>query len=119
MIFKELSIFNAEVRKKTGLLKLADKKASTISEREQRRLEITPSLNTKPSTKSKARWVIQLLKKKGIGILITDHNAREIISIVDKAYLVADGKVLMKGTAEALLSNQEAKTRYFGEEFSL
>ena len=116
-----------------GLLKLADKKASTLSGGERRRLEIARSLATKPSLLmldepfanidplaiADLKSMIQLLKKKGIGILITDHNAREIISIVDKAYLVADGKVLMKGTAEALLSNQEAKTRYFGEEFSL
>ena len=53
------------------------------------------------------------------GILITDHNAREIFSIVDKSYLVSEGKVLLSGTVQELLNNEHARCTYFGESFQL
>jgi len=115
------------------LEKLAKKKASSLSGGERRRLEITRSLVTQPSlllldepfanidplSIHDVKQLIRLLKNKGISILITDHNAREIFSIVDRSYLVRDGKVLMSGTVEELLSNREARLSYFGEDFKL
>lgn len=116
-----------------GLTAFARKKASTLSGGERRRLEIARALATKPSCLmldepfanidplaiADLKAMITLLKNMGIGVLITDHNAREIISIVDRAYLVADGKILRQGTAQELLADPEARTRYFGEEFAL
>jgi lipopolysaccharide export system ATP-binding protein len=52
-------------------------------------------------------------------VLITDHNAREIFSIVDRSYLVREGKVLLSGTVDELLNNSEARSTYFGEDFKL
>jgi lipopolysaccharide export system ATP-binding protein len=116
-----------------GLSPYARKKASTLSGGERRRLEIARALATNPSCLmldepfanidplaiADLKNMILFLKNKGISVLITDHNAREIISIVDRAYLVADGKLLRQGTAQELLADTEARARYFGEEFSL
>ena len=63
--------------------------------------------------------VIKQLKTKNIGILITDHNVRETLHIVDEAYILSEGKVLLKGTAEDISQNPIAKTYYLGENFSL
>jgi lipopolysaccharide export system ATP-binding protein len=63
--------------------------------------------------------MIRHLKRKGISILITDHNAREIFSIVDRSYLIQEGKVLLSGTVNELLESKEARSIYFGEDFRL
>ena len=65
------------------------------------------------------KQMIRHLKNKGISVLITDHNAREIFSIVDKSYLVREGKVLMSGSVDELLNSKEARLSYFGEDFRL
>jgi lipopolysaccharide export system ATP-binding protein len=115
------------------LEKLAKKKAVTLSGGERRRLEITRALVTQPSlllldepfanidplAVNDVKQMILHLKNRGISVLITDHNAREIFSIVDKSYLIRDGKVLMSGSVDQLLSSQEARTSYFGENFRL
>lgn len=115
------------------LTPLAKKRASTLSGGERRRLEITRALVTNPSlllldepfanidplAVQDVKQVIRHLKAKGISILITDHNAREIFSIVDRSYLVRDGKVLLSGSVNQLLNSQEARTAYFGEHFTL
>ena len=115
------------------LTPLAKKKASSLSGGERRRLEITraliiePSLllldepfaNIDPLAVNDVKTMIRHLKAKGISVLITDHNAREIFSIVDRSYLVRDGKVLATGTVHELLSNPEARSSYFGEDFKL
>ena len=112
---------------------LAKNKAYTLSGGERRRLEITRALVTNPSLLlldepftnidplaiADVQHLIRLLKQKGISVLITDHNAREIFSIVDRSYLMRDGKVLLSGTVDALLSDPEARRSYFGEEFRL
>jgi len=116
-----------------GLTKLAKKKACTLSGGERRRLEITralvteprlllldePFANIDPIAVQDVKKLIRLLRSKGISILITDHNAREIFSIADRSYLINDGKVMTHGTVNELLRNQEAKNTYFGEEFRL
>jgi len=65
------------------------------------------------------RNCIKDLKKKGLGILLTDHNVRETLSITDRAYLVADGRVLISGTAQDLINDPKAKKIYLGEKFSM
>lgn len=112
---------------------LRHKKASTLSGGERRRLEITRALVTQPSlllldepfanidplAVADVKHLIGILKQKQISVLITDHNAREIFSIVDRSYLVQQGKVLLSGTVEQLLSHPEARRSYFGEDFRL
>ena len=111
----------------------AKKKAITLSGGERRRLEITRALVTSPSlllldepfanvdpiTISDLKKMIRHLQKKGISILITDHNARELFSIVDRSYLMREGEVLMSGTVDELITNPDAKRYYLGEDFEL
>ncbi len=116
-----------------GLTRLAKKKACTLSGGERRRLEITRALVTEPSlllldepfanidpiAVQDVKKMIRLLRSKGISILITDHNAREIFSIADRSYLIGDGKVMISGTVNELLRHKEAKSSYFGEDFRI
>jgi lipopolysaccharide export system ATP-binding protein len=115
------------------LTRLRKKKACTLSGGERRRLEITRALVTDPSlllldepfanidpiAVQDVKNLILLLKRKGISVLITDHNAREIFSIVDRSYLIGDGKVVTSGTVNELLENKEARRSYFGEDFRI
>jgi len=112
---------------------LAEKKAIALSGGERRRLEITralvtdptfllldePFANIDPISVSEVKHMIRHLSGRGISILITDHNAREIFSVVDRNYLVYDGKVMLSGTVEELINNEEARHNYLGVEFSL
>ena len=112
---------------------LARNKAYTLSGGERRRLEITRALVTNPSfilldepfsgidpiVVNEAQEIIKGLKEKGLGILLTDHNVRETLSITDRAYLVAEGRILISGSAEELISNPRAKEIYLGEKFSM
>ncbi len=112
---------------------LAKSKAYTLSGGERRRLEITRALVTNPSfllldepfsgidpiVVAEAQEIIRDLKKRGLGILLTDHNVRETLSITDRAYLVADGRVLISGTAEDLINDPKAKKIYLGEKFTM
>ena len=116
-----------------GLTRFSSKKASTLSGGERRRLEIARALATNPKCLmldepfanidpiaiADLKSMITLLKNKGISILITDHNARELVSVVNRGYLVADGKILSSGTASELLDDAQAKARYFGEDFTV
>ncbi|MDE2027208.1 MAG: LPS export ABC transporter ATP-binding protein [Candidatus Omnitrophica bacterium] len=112
---------------------LARAKAYTLSGGERRRLEITRALVTKPSfllldepfsgidpiVVAEAQEIIKDLKKRGLGILLTDHNVRETLSITDRAYLVADGRVLISGTAHDLINDPKARKIYLGEKFTM
>lgn len=112
---------------------LARNKAATLSGGERRRLEITRALVTNPSfilldepfsgidpiVVSEAQEIIKELKEKGLGILLTDHNVRETLSITDRAYLIAEGKILISGTAEELINNPQARQVYLGEKFKM
>ena len=112
---------------------LAKNKAYTLSGGERRRLEITRALVTNPSfllldepfsgidpiVVAEAQEIIRDLKKRGLGILLTDHNVRETLSITDRAYLVADGRVMISGTAQDLINDHRAKQIYLGEKFSM
>lgn len=115
------------------LEKLAKKKASQLSGGERRRLEITRALVTEPTlllldepfanidpiAVGDVKKMIRHLKNKGISIFITDHNAREIFSIVDRSYLIRDGKVLLSGSVQALLQSKEARSSYLGDDFKI
>lgn len=112
---------------------LAQNKAYTLSGGERRRLEITRALVTNPSfllldepfsgidpiVVAEAQEIIKNLKQRGLGILLTDHNVRETLSITDRAYLIADGKILISGTAQDLINDPEAKKIYLGEKFRM
>ena len=112
---------------------LAKHKAYTLSGGERRRLEITRALVTNPSfilldepfygidqiVVNEAQEIIKELKEKGLGILLTDHNVRETLSITDRAYLIAEGKILISGSAEELINNPQARQIYLGEKFRM
>lgn len=112
---------------------LAKSKAYTLSGGERRRLEITRALVTNPSfllldepfsgidpiVVAEAQEIIKELKNRGLGILLTDHNVRETLSITDRAYLVAEGRILISGTAEELINDPDARKIYLGEKFKM
>ena len=116
-----------------GLTKLANVKAYTLSGGERRRLEIARALVTEPEfilldepftgidplAILDLQEIILTLKKKGIGVLITDHSVRETLKITDRAYIIDKGKILAQGTPEQLVSSDEVKKTYLGEEFDL
>ncbi|HRD54991.1 MAG TPA: LPS export ABC transporter ATP-binding protein [Parachlamydiaceae bacterium] len=115
------------------LEKLAKKKAIALSGGERRRLEITralvtdptfllldePFANIDPISVHEVKQMVMMLSKKGISVLITDHNAREIFSFVDRSYIVQEGKVMMSGHVDELVHNEEAKRTYLGLDFRL
>ena len=112
---------------------LAKNRAYTLSGGERRRLEITRALVTNPSfilldepfsgidpiVVNEAQEIIKELRDKGLGILLTDHNVRETLSITDRAYLIAEGKILISGTADDLINNPQAREIYLGEKFKM
>ncbi len=112
---------------------LAKSKAYTLSGGERRRLEITRALVTNPSfllldepfsgidpiVVAEAQEIIKELKSRGLGILLTDHNVRETLSIVDRAYLIADGKILISGSKDDLINDPAARRIYLGEKFQM
>ena len=116
-----------------NLTHLAKKKADLLSGGERRRVEITSALVTKPKlllldepfanvdpiTISDVKAMILLLKQKGIATLITDHNAREIFSVVDRSYLMIQGNVMAAGSVDDLMNNQMVKERYLGQHFKM
>ena len=63
--------------------------------------------------------IVAGLKQRGIGVLVTDHNVHETLSITDRAYLLFEGKILMSGTSETLANDAEARKLYLGEKFKL
>ena len=115
------------------LTHLAKSKAYTLSGGERRRAEITRSLVTAPHfmlldepfagidpiAVADIQTIIARLKEKGIGVLVTDHNVRETLQIVDRAYLIHEGQVVVSGTARELASDERAKEIYLGKQFSL
>jgi lipopolysaccharide export system ATP-binding protein len=112
---------------------LAKNKAYTLSGGERRRVEITralsiepkfmlldePFLGIDPIAVEDIQKIIYRLKEKSLGILITDHNVRETLSITDRAYIMCDGEILKSGTSEFLASDPEARKIYLGERFKL
>jgi lipopolysaccharide export system ATP-binding protein len=116
-----------------NLSRLARQRAYTLSGGERRRLEIARALVTKPKfllmdepfsgvdpiSVADVQNIVRDLKKRGIGVLITDHNVRETLSIVDRAYLIHNGKVLCQGTSDDLINNPDSRKFYLGESFKM
>ncbi|HBM85806.1 MAG TPA: LPS export ABC transporter ATP-binding protein [Opitutae bacterium] len=116
-----------------GLERLAKQKAYTLSGGERRRLEISRALVTRPKfllmdepfsgvdpiSVSEVQKIIIQLKARGIGVLITDHNVRETLSIVDRAYLLHQGSVLCEGTSDYLINDSKSREFYLGEDFNM
>jgi len=112
---------------------LAKNKAYTLSGGERRRLEITRALVTNPSfilldepfsgidpiVVADAQEIIKGLKEKGLGVLLTDHNVRETLAITDRAYLIAEGQILISGSAQKLVNDPKAREIYLGEKFRM
>ena len=78
-----------------------------------------PFSGVDPISVSEVQKIILQLKERGIGVLITDHNVRETLSVVDRAYLLYDGKVLTEGTSKHLINDTESRKLYLGENFGL
>ena len=116
-----------------GLDQLAKQKAITLSGGERRRLEITRALVTSPSfimldepfsgvdpiAVHDVQKIIAQLRDMGLGILITDHSVRETLAIVDRAYLICEGKVLCEGASDFLINDEQAKEVYLGPQFTV
>ncbi len=139
-ILETLPLRREEKQKRLGQvlqeLGLADKARSrgyTLSGGERRRAEITRALVTSPSfmlldepfagidpiAVGDIQKIVQHLKARGIGILVTDHNVRETLKITDRAYIMNDGKIFGSGTPAELAENEDVRRVYFGEDFRL
>ena len=140
-ILQTLAISGAERRKRCeelmeelGLSRLRKQKAMTLSGGERRRLEITRAMVTNPAfimldepfsgvdplAVSNVQEIIMKLKnERNLGILITDHNVRDTLEVVDRAYLMCDGKILVEGSSESLINDPEARKHYLGERFAM
>ncbi len=115
------------------LTRLKDQKAMTLSGGERRRLEITRALVTNPSfimldepfsgvdplAVYDVQQIILQLKERNLGILITDHNVRETLSVVDRAYIMCMGKILLEGPSDYLVNDPKAREIYLGPQFTM
>lgn len=122
-----------ELLHELGLETVARQKAFTLSGGERRRLEIARALLTEPRfllmdepfsgvdpiSVSEVQKIVLGLREKGIGVLITDHNVRETLRIVDRAYLLHDGQVLAEGDSHSLINDANSRRFYLGEDFAL
>ena len=122
---KEMKDYVLSMLDELNLTHLAKQPAFTLSGGERRRLEITRALTARPKfllmdepfsgvdpiSVAEVQDIIRGLKSKNIGVLITDHNVRETLSIVDRAYLIHDGKVLCEGTSDFLVNDPQKTSR--------
>ena len=116
-----------------SLSHLARQKAYTLSGGERRRLEIARALVTRPKfllmdepfagvdpiSVAEVQKIILQLKQRGIGVLITDHNVRETLRIVDRGYIIHKGKVMTEGTGDFLINDPQARELYLGQDFNM
>ena len=116
-----------------GITHLRRTPALALSGGERRRVEIARCLATSPNyilldeplagidpiAVGEIRDLVSLLKHRGLGVLITDHNVRETLEIIDRAYILHDGQVLMEGIPDEVVAHQDVRRVYLGEKFSL
>ena len=116
-----------------SITQLRDRLGIQLSGGERRRVEIARCLVTDPAfilldepfagidplAVNDIQGIISHLKRRGMGVLITDHNVRETLSIVDKAYILSDGKILLEGSPDFIANDPVAKKFYLGEEFRM
>jgi lipopolysaccharide export system ATP-binding protein len=112
---------------------LAANKANTLSGGERRRVEIMRALAIQPRfilldepfagidplSVADLQQIIKDLKNKGLGVLISDHNVRETLSVCDRAYIISNGKILTCGNAGEIVKNEEARKIYLGKDFTI
>ena len=122
-----------ELLHELGIAPLAQQRADTLSGGERRRLEICralaasplfilldePFAGIDPIAVGDIQRIIAYLKKRGLGILITDHNVRETLRITDRAYIIREGEVFRAGTPRALATDAEVRRVYLGDDFDL
>lgn len=122
-----------ELLESLGLTKVAKQPAYTLSGGERRKLEIARALVRRPAilmldepfagvdplAVDDIQNIVRGLKAQGLGVIITDHNVRETLDIVDRAYIVFEGRVLCEGTSRELIENPEARHSYLGENFRM
>jgi lipopolysaccharide export system ATP-binding protein len=123
----------AQLLSQFGLAHVADTLAVQLSGGEQRRLEVARSLASEPKfllfdepfagidplTVESLHHVLVELRSLGVGLLLTDHNVRETLSLCDRIYVLFDGRVLAEGTAATLVANEEVRRHFLGESFEL
>ncbi len=116
-----------------GISRLRDQKAGSLSGGQKRRLEIARSLISNPRflfldepfagldpiVVQEIRTIITDLKHQNIGVLITDHNVRETIKLVDRVYIISEGKIIAEGPPPEVVKNEEVKKTYLGADFTL
>ncbi len=122
-----------ELLRDFGITHVANSKGYTLSGGERRRTEIARALATDPKfilldepfagidpiAVEDIMRIVRSLKDRGIGVLVTDHNVHETLSITDRSYLLFEGKIIKSGTAESLANDPEARRLYLGEKFRL
>lgn len=139
-ILETLHLTRAERKKRLGelldrlsLTRLSDSIACTLSGGERRRLEITRALVTSPKlilldepfsgvdpkAVNEIQEIILQLRGEGIGVLLTDHNVHDTLSVTDRSYIIAAGKIEAAGTPEELLNNPRARELYFGDKLQI
>lgn len=123
----------AESLRQFNLIHVADNLAQDLSGGERRRLEMARALASNPKVllldepfagvdpiaTADIRRLVRRVCQSGIGILLTDHNVRETLKLCDRAYLIADGKILLHGTPQQIVDNPLARKTYLGEDFQL
>jgi len=123
----------AELLDELGIARLAKSTAHSLSGGERRRVEITRALVISPSfmlldepfagidpiAVVDIQGIVTQLKKRGIGVLITDHNVRETLELVGRAYIIHDGMVLTHGTAHEIINNEDVRRVYLGDQFRI
>ncbi|MFQ5866959.1 MAG: LPS export ABC transporter ATP-binding protein [bacterium] len=116
-----------------GVEHLAENRACLLSGGEKRRVEISRALVTTPQyvlldepfvgidpiTTVEIQQIVSRLKNNGLGVLVTDHNVRETLEIIDRAYIMYEGRILLSGTAKELLESEEARKVYLGKKFRM
>jgi len=134
---QKLSIFDRKKKARSllrelNILHIKDSMAYSLSGGERRRVEISRALATSPIfilldepfagidpiAVADIQSIVSQLKNRGIGVLITDHNVRETLSITDRAYIINEGKIISSGSPHQIVQDEKVKQIYLGDQFS-